>query len=120
MSDQRLPRCQRLTKLREFQRVYELRCSVSDHWLIVYAREGTIEKPRLGLSVSRKVGGAVQRNRWKRLLRETFRLSKEQLPSGVDFVLIPRRQAAPTLDELKSSLLRLSHRAVKKLGKIPK
>jgi ribonuclease P protein component len=49
---------------------------------------------RLGLTVSRKIGGAVARNRVKRLLREYFRLSYDQLPSSVDIVFVARQGAA--------------------------
>jgi ribonuclease P protein component len=88
----------------DFKRVYERRRSVSDNWLIVYARENGLPHVRLGLSVSRKVGGAVQRNRLRRLYREAFRLSRHQLPAGLDLVLIPRSPAEPTLEQVRASL----------------
>jgi ribonuclease P protein component len=60
--------------------------------LYVFPRGGD-EPPRLGLSVSRKVGGAVQRNSVKRLLREAFAIECERLPIGSDAVVIARTGA---------------------------
>ena len=60
--------------------------------LYVFPREEE-SPPRLGLSVSRKVGGAVERNRVKRLLREAFALESSRLPAGSDAVVVARREA---------------------------
>ena len=102
----------------EFARAYERRATASDALLLVYVVENALGRPRIGLSVSRKVGGAVVRNRWKRLLREAFRLSRSELPPNVDIVVIPRPAAEPELAALRGSLVRLSRRAATKaLGK---
>src|SRR6266536_2700909 len=87
--------------------LFRSRRSVSDSWLIVYACENGLPHLRLGLSVSRKVGQATHRNRLRRLYREAFRLTRHEMPTGLDLVLIPRRPDAPTLEALKRSLSRL-------------
>jgi ribonuclease P protein component len=100
----------------DFRRVYERRRSASDALLIVYACENGLGYLRLGLSVSRKVGGAVLRNRLRRLYREAFRLTRQEMPTGLDLVLIPRSGQAPALDELKRSLPRLVKQVARKLN----
>ena len=99
----------------DFRRVYDRRRSASDGWLIVYACPNGLPYLRLGLSVSRKVGPAVHRNRLRRLYREAFRLTRHELPAGLDLVLIPRKPEEPTLEQLKQSLPRLVRQAARKL-----
>ncbi len=100
----------------EFRRVYERRRSAANSWLLVYACENGLPYLRLGLSVSRKVGPATQRNRLRRLYREAFRLSRADLPTGLDLVLIPRGQTEPTLAQLRASLPRLIKQVARRLG----
>jgi ribonuclease P protein component len=104
-----------LRRSEDFQRVYARRRSASDHWLIVYGCENGLPYLRLGLSVSRKVGQATHRNRLRRLYREAFRLTRHEMPVGIDLVLIPRRGDEPTLEQLMQSLPRLVGQVAKKL-----
>jgi ribonuclease P protein component len=108
-----------LRRPQDFQRVYDRRRSVSDGWLIVYACENDLPHLRLGLSVSRKVGQATHRNRLRRLYREAFRLTRHEMPVGLDLVLIPRRSDLPTLDDLKRSLPRLVRQVAQKIRSAP-
>ena len=100
----------------DFRRVYDRRRSVSDSWLIVYACENGLPHARLGLSVSRKVGGATHRNRLRRLYREAFRLTRHDMPTGIDLVLIPRRSEIPPLETLRQILPRLVRAVARKLA----
>ncbi|MBX3398177.1 MAG: ribonuclease P protein component [Gemmataceae bacterium] len=112
------PQALRLKTPEEFQRVYDRKKSASDALVVVYACENGLEHPRLGVSVSKKVGNAVERNLWKRLFREAFRLTQHELPT-VDLILIPRAGAEPTLESLKSSVVALAKQAAAKLGPKP-
>src|SRR5262249_39380008 len=105
----------RLRSRTDFRQVYERRCSVGDGMLRLAGRLNQLETSRVGLSVSRAVGGAVVRNRWKRLLREAFRLSRERLPVGMDVIVIPRTEANPELKALSKSLVDLTWRLFKRL-----
>jgi len=89
----RRSRRQRLSRSAEFDRVYREGRSHANRYLVVYSfpREGDEEADaRLGVSVGRKVGGAVERNRVKRLLRDAFWAIADELPHGHDFVVVAR------------------------------
>jgi ribonuclease P protein component len=90
------PRRRRLSRSAEFERVYRQGRSKGNRFLVLYAfpREAPADDgPRLGLSVSRRVGGAVERNRVKRTLREAFWQEAERLPQGSDYVVVARPDA---------------------------
>jgi ribonuclease P protein component len=91
----RRSRRQRLSRSAEFDRVYREGRSHANRYLVVYSfpRDGDEGDPRLGVSVGRKVGGAVERNRVKRLLRDAFWACAEGLPDGHDFVVVARPEA---------------------------
>lgn len=87
----------RLSRSAEFDRVFRQGRSHANRVLVLYAFPRTEEnppvEPRLGLSVSRRVGGAVERNRVKRLLREAFEAEAARLPDGHDVVIVARPEA---------------------------
>ncbi|HVL96627.1 MAG TPA: ribonuclease P protein component [Solirubrobacteraceae bacterium] len=87
----------RLSRSAEFERVYRQGRSKANRYLVLYAfprgEDDAQDGPRLGLSVSRKVGGAVDRNRVKRCLREAFWAEAERLPEGSDYVVVARPDA---------------------------
>ena len=92
------PKRGRLSRSAEFERVYRQGRSVGNRFLVLYAFPRTADAagadgPRLGLSVSRKVGGAVDRNRVKRLLREAFAEEVTRVPADHDVVLVARPEA---------------------------
>jgi ribonuclease P protein component len=92
----RSPKRRRLSRSAEFERVYRQGRSKANRYLVLYAfpREGddapSDDGPRLGLSVSRRVGGAVDRTKVKRVLREAFWTEAERLPTGSDYVVVAR------------------------------
>jgi ribonuclease P protein component len=81
----------RLKDRKEFRGVFENGRKTVGKFLILWHRVDPAEKgPKLGLSVSSKVGGSVRRSRLKRLIRETFRLRRSELPAGLELVAYPR------------------------------
>ena len=114
MTSQRFPKRMRLVSAKQFERVFAGRVSASDSWIVLYGAANDVGHTRLGLTVPRRIGGAVQRNRWKRLLREAFRLQQNELPA-LDLVCIPRTNTPPELGQLMASLLALSQRLGRKV-----
>jgi ribonuclease P protein component len=90
-----------------FRRLYKIgKSSVQPH-IAVYTRKNRLGRNRLGITATKKIGNAVERNRARRLIKEAYRLSEDQLPTGVDIVIVARQRAVTAgMQEVRKSLLR--------------
>ena len=109
---------ERLRRKSEFEAVFNEGRRSSGRFMTVLVRPNRLESPRLGVVVSRKLGGAVQRNRAKRLIRDLFRRHKPDLgPEGQDVVVIPRPElldaAFASLEADYGSILRRHFRRLR-------
>ncbi|MFO0946845.1 MAG: ribonuclease P protein component [Planctomycetota bacterium] len=108
----------RLSRSREFDAVFQAKNSAAGRYLILFGIPNGRRYNRLGLSVGRRLGNAVVRNRFKRLCREAFRLSVAEQPSGWDWIVVPIASRAGSrprknrwrFDEIRSDLLFLMER----------
>ena len=113
------PKSKRLVTNRQFKAVLARNLRVSSGLLTLFVAENDCDYPRLGISVSSSCGGAVVRNRLKRLLREAFRQNQGQIPAGFDYLVMPRTSLRDGVEfeQVKVSLLTLVNAAVGKLDK---
>jgi len=90
------PRAARVWRPADFDRVFTARHSAAAAGIVLHAAPSAGAPPvaRLGVSVSRRVGGAIVRNRWKRRLRESFRRVRGRLPPA-DYVVVVKARAVP-------------------------
>ena len=84
-----LPKKKRLTASRQFRDILARRLVARDVVLTVFMAQNDLAYPRLGVSVGKAFGNAVRRNRFKRLVRETFRQCQDQIPPGFDYLVMP-------------------------------
>ena len=104
----RYPHSESLKKNRDFQLLYKEGKSRANRYLVLYVKENGLEKNRLGVSVSKKVGNSIVRHRITRLIRESYRLHEDMFNSGLDIVVIARESAKDRkYKEIESALLHL-------------
>ena len=97
-----------LRKNHEFKRLYNKGKSLASQYAVVYYRRNGRSENRLGITVSTKIGGAVQRNRVRRRLKEVYRLSEERLYTGYDIVIVARMKSRYAgFSELTTSVMSL-------------
>lgn len=105
-----------LKKNHQFQFVYKHGRSYANRYLVMYIKENGTERNRIGISVSKKVGNSVVRHRVTRLVRESYRLHEAVFNSGLDIVIVARKNAAAVgYEEIEKSLLHLGklHHVIK-------
>lgn len=97
-----------LKKNKDFQLVYQKGTSFANKYLVMYVLANQLEKNRIGISVSKKVGNSVIRHHLTRLIRESYRLNEESFVCGYDIVVIARAGAKEKgFKEIQSALLHL-------------
>jgi ribonuclease P protein component len=118
-----LPKSSRLAGNKAFKAVLARKFCFSNELLTLYLAENKCGRPRLGLSVGKSLGTSVQRNRFKRLLREVFRQNQDQVPAGFDYVLMLSKKrgdlgsAKLSYEQLKDAFIGLVTDAKKKIEK---
>lgn len=121
-SGYRFPKARRVAAGEDFSRIIRRGSVATDDVLIVNAlpseprggRDASSPSKatgRLGVTIPKKTGNAVVRNRWKRLIREAYRVQQHELPAGFDYIVRPRRGAVANYCRVHQSLRRLARRA---------
>lgn len=94
---------------RDFKNVYRYGKSYANRYLVMYVLENRLNRNRLGISVSKKVGNSIVRHRITRLVRESYRLHESMFNSGLDIVVVARINACTAkYSDIESALLHVS------------
>ncbi|HEU4391501.1 MAG TPA: ribonuclease P protein component [Blastocatellia bacterium] len=107
MPDEKLRKTDRILKREVFRRVYDQGRKYQGRYFTAFVLSGYCDSPRIGITVTRKVGNSVKRNRCRRLVREVFRRNKAQMPAGISIVLnVKDALLGASLKEIEADLLR--------------
>ncbi len=114
MTEPGLPfrKSQRILRSDQFGHILRGGKCVADDVLVLCAlRSESGQPPRIGVTIPKKCGSATIRNRWKRLIRESFRIQQHDLPTGYDFIVRPKKGAQADWILIKDSIPKLARRA---------
>lgn len=116
---QRADKRDRITRRGDISRLFKEGRPTADGLITILAlpNDDPVRRSRLGVGVSKRHGGAVRRNRIKRMLREAFRLTRSELPPGWDFMIVPRVGRDFTVENLQASIRSLGRRAANRGGR---
>ena len=114
-----LPSVNRLRKRAEYRAVYDQGLRLAGEFLVMFVLEQSLGRPRLGVTATRRTGGAVRRNRARRLVREVFRHHRHELSSWDVVVNVKPAAAGCRYAQLEEDFLRLVHRASRRAGHAP-
>ncbi len=117
--DQQYGKSSRIQTRVEFMGVMRAKRSAGDANLVVYVIANDLGWNRLGISVSKRIGNAVDRHYVRRRIREAFRTSRDELPTGVDIVCVAKQGSTDRTHSVRSSLVTLVRRALRRKPRQP-
>lgn len=114
MPRSRFPQAARVKRSDDFSEIIQAGAFFADDVLVVNLRQASDGGTRIGITIPKKTGNAVVRNRWKRWLREAFRLHQAELPQGFELIVRPKRGATGGFEAICSSLVGSANKAAKR------
>lgn len=121
MKPNSFPKSKRVLSGQSFTVVLRKGGCAADDCLVVFAkardvpRESSTPSARLGVTIPKKTGNAVVRNRWKRWIRESFRTQQDSVPEGYDYVVRPKKGASGSWESIERSFPKLARKAVRRI-----
>ena len=115
MTDRQSAREYRVRGRADIARIFDSGRRASDGVLTLFAAPNGLDHSRAAFGVSKRHGNAVRRNRVRRVCREAFRLSRDELPAGWDFMIVPRPGGNAAMEDLRASLGRLAARVAREV-----